>query len=166
MSTSAKNAEAFHAPQVVQLSSRHSAFISISLSRYKRQWFLTYPRAYGMTDPPGQRILCSLNVPDPKVTEIHAKRYFWLNPSMPNSPYNPKDPDYLSQKWIASLIHMLLDSEPSVARLTGQTRVEPSQASNGGDITCFEVEATLPDKGLLRQCYYCLACEGEAPLDR
>ncbi|KAK7454024.1 hypothetical protein VKT23_011535 [Stygiomarasmius scandens] len=152
-------------PEVIGFYSRHSAGITESLSRYKRKWYLTYSRPYGMVDPPGTRIVCSLNTPDETVSEEYARRHFWLNPDMPGAPYKPDDPDYATQKWISSPIHILLDAEPSVARLTGRTRAQKSRVYGEGDkeILCFEVEVTIPDEVLLRQCYYCLAWEGEGP---
>uniref|UniRef100_A0A0W0EYA0 Uncharacterized protein n=1 Tax=Moniliophthora roreri TaxID=221103 RepID=A0A0W0EYA0_MONRR len=147
---------------VVVLRSRHTGGISMSLSRYQRKWFLTYSRGYGMAY--GQRIFCALNTPDMRAPESHARRYFWLNPGIANATYNPDDPDYASQKFV-SPVHILLDSETPVARLTGRTRAEISQSlpvgSKPKQIMCFEIEVTIPEEGLLRQCYYCLHWESE-----
>ncbi|THV04028.1 hypothetical protein K435DRAFT_851401 [Dendrothele bispora CBS 962.96] len=148
--------------EIISFCSRHSAGIEECLSRYKRKWYLTYSRAYGIAQPPGTRIVCSLNVPDEKVSEEHAKRHFWLNPeTLYSAPYKPDDPDYATQKFISSPIHILLDAEPSIVRLTGRTRAEKSRARDAGgkQVACFEVEVTIPEEGLLRQCYYCLGWE-------
>ncbi|KAF9269839.1 hypothetical protein L218DRAFT_953476 [Marasmius fiardii PR-910] len=153
--------------EVITLCSRHSSFLPLSLSRYRSRWFITYPRIYGMAEP-GQRILCSLNLPDASSPDDRGKQYFWLNPIMQNHPYDPSDPDYPTKKFPSSPIHLLLDSEVPVARLTGRTRAEKSQALEdlGREIECFEVEVTIPEEGLLRQCWYCLNWEAEGPFER
>ncbi|KAK7454016.1 hypothetical protein VKT23_011527 [Stygiomarasmius scandens] len=155
-------------PEVIQFASRHSAGIAESLSRYKRKWYLTYSRPYGMVDPPGTRIFCSLNAPDETMEEAYARRCFWLNPNVPGAPYKPDDPGYATQMWIGSPIHILLDSKPSVVKLTGRTRTEKSSVRGKGEeeIACFELEVTIPDEGLLRQCYYCLAWEAGGAMER
>ncbi|CAL1706668.1 unnamed protein product [Somion occarium] len=151
--------------QVVTLVSRHSAFLPFALSRYRRQWFLTYPRPYGMTSPQGQRIHSMLNIPDTSVDEAYARRHFWLYD--PDSlPYDPeKDSE---ERFIGSRIHILLDSETPVVKLTGRTRTERSKSPRdyGKEFTCYEFEVLIPDEGLLRQCYYCFAWEGEGRMTR
>jgi len=125
---------------------------------------------YGMASPSGARIVGSLN--DPKAalneTEKHARNHFWLNPAMGNQPYDPEKPGYAETKCIGSPIHQLLDAEPTVARLTGRTRKEVSRFYGDGkkEIECVEVEITMPETGLLNQCYYCLAWEAEGPMER
>lgn len=59
----------------------------------------------------------------------------------------------MSKRYINSAIHILLDSETPIARLTGRVRLEKS---NGKGIVCHEVEVIIPDQGLMRQCYYFL----------
>ncbi|EIM86599.1 uncharacterized protein STEHIDRAFT_156905 [Stereum hirsutum FP-91666 SS1] len=152
--------------QVFTLVSRHFSFLPLSLSRYKRQWFLTYPRAYGMVAYPGQRIFCTLNTPDSTVDSTYASRHFWLNATFKSEPYNPdSDGD---KKFVGSPIHMLLDSENQGVRLTGRMRTESSNypPEHGKDIVCYEVEVLFPDEGLLRQCYYCLCWEACGPIRR
>ena len=63
---------------------------------------------------------------------------------------------------------MFIDSKPPVARLTGRTRIERSKCThdNGKEIVSYEVEVTLPDEGLQRQCYYCLCWESEGDSER
>ena len=62
---------------------------------------------------------------------------------------------------------MFIDSKPPVARLTGRTRIERSKCThdNGKEIVSYEVEVTLPDEGLQRQCYYCLCWESGGVVD-
>ncbi|KAF4616801.1 hypothetical protein D9613_008408 [Agrocybe pediades] len=148
----------FPTDEVITFSSRHTGGISLSLSRYHRQWFITFPRAYGMIAP--QRISKSLN--DPKAasseTEEHSRNHFWLNSTVPSSPYDPEDTE---SKHIGSTIHELLDADPKIARLTGRKRMEVSRAydGEGKETECLEVEVLIPESGLLNQCYYCLAWE-------
>ena len=132
------------------LYSRHSAGLALSLSRYRAKWFLTYPRAYGMVAYPGQRIMFMLNQPDSSEDDEHSRHLLWLNPTSEIYPYIPNQPAHL-----ASPIHILLDSETPIARLTGRMRSEPSnfRPSNGKERVCYEVEILMQDEGLLRQCY-------------
>ncbi|KAE9392223.1 hypothetical protein BT96DRAFT_924848 [Gymnopus androsaceus JB14] len=164
-------------PQVISFSSRHFAGLEVSLSRYKRRWFITFPRAYGMIAP--QRILSPLNIPDDNMPEEHARNHFWYNPSVTGNenqvPYKPDDPEAR-----LSPIHMLLDGKaimrtihypdvPQIARMTGRMRSERSSSqdySKGKEVVCYEVEVLIPDEGLLRQCYYCLAWEASGPMKR
>ncbi|KAJ3887624.1 hypothetical protein GG344DRAFT_80566 [Lentinula edodes] len=155
------------APQaeIIQLCSRHFTSIPLSLSRFQRRWFLTFPRAYGLPDPDSQRIVCALNSPDYSATDQHARSHFWLNPSCRSQRYNPSDS---TTKYSAvSPIHLLLDSDYPVARLTGRIRAEPSNDPHDGGkrIACYEVEVVTPDSGLLRQCYYCLSWEAAGKAD-
>ena len=150
------------------LNSRHSANLSLSLARYKRQWFLTYPRAYGMVAYPGQRILCKLNLPDQNADEAYARNHFWLNATMKSEPYDPTEEDYENKEYVASPIHILLDSRTPVARLTGRMRAERShlRRDDGMQVICREVEIIMPEEGLQRQCYYCLCWEYECETER
>ena len=169
MSSEAKSTQLTQSTTTLtSLVSRHSAGLSLALSRYKRQWFLSYPRAYGMVAFPGQRIVCKLNTPDQSADEAYARNHFWLNADMPSQPYDPAEKDDESKKYIMSPIHILLESETPVARLTGRTRTEKSNPwqDNGKEITCYEVEVTLPEDGLQRQCYYCLCWEYEGETER
>lgn len=151
--------------QVFTLISRHFSFLPLSLSRYKRQWFLTFPRAYGMVAFPGQRIYCTLNTPDYSV-DSYASRHFWLNASISSQPYDPKSDG--DKKLIGSPIHLLLDSENQGVRLTGRMRTESpnDRSEQRKDVVCYEVEVLFPDEGLLRQCYYCLCWEANGPIRR
>ncbi|KAF9554655.1 hypothetical protein CPC08DRAFT_783066 [Agrocybe pediades] len=125
---------------LVTFSSRHTAGISLSLSRYHGQWFITFPRPYGMISP--SRISKCLN--DPKLaaaafsneTEEHTWHHkFWLNPTVPSSsPYDPAETD---------------------------TKLSRAYDGEGKEVECPEVEVLITESGLLRQCYYCLAWEGE-----
>ncbi|KAF5387520.1 hypothetical protein D9757_006595 [Collybiopsis confluens] len=146
--------------EIIQLRSRHFFSVPLSLSRFQRRWFLTFPRTYGLPDPDSQRIVCLLNSPDFSATDQHAHRHFWLNPSCRSQRYNPSD----STTKFATLspLHLLLDSESPVARLTGRIRAERSNDPHDGgkQIACYEVEVMAPNEGLLRQCYYCLSWEG------
>lgn len=58
-----------------------------------------------------------------------------------------------------STIHMLLDSDPRVARLTGRMRSERWLSSQPGvassEVACYEIEVLISEEGLRRQCYYC-----------
>ncbi|KAE9393633.1 hypothetical protein BT96DRAFT_923921 [Gymnopus androsaceus JB14] len=145
--------------EIIQLRSRHFASIPLSLSRFQRRWFLTFPRTYGLPDPDSQRIVCALNTPDYSAPPEHASTRFWLNPSCRSQRYNPSDK---TTRYAAlSPIHLLLDSENPVARLTGRIRSERSNDPHdeGKQIACYEVEVITPEVGLLRQCYYCLSWE-------
>jgi len=136
----------------------------MSLSRYQRKWFLTYPRAYGMAAYPGQRIVYSLNRPEysEKESEDHARRFFWLNPTSETHPYTPNETTPTTN--MSSPIHIILDSNTPVAKLTGRMKVQPSNfgPDNKSERACYEVEIIMPEEGLLRQCYYCLDWEYES----
>ena len=153
---------------LTRLVSRHSAGLSLSLARYKREWFLTYPRGYGMVAYANQRIICKLNTPDRDADDAYARNHFWLNAGMESQPYNPEEEDYENKKYVASPIHILLDSMTPVARLTGRIRAERSnlRQDDGMQVICREVEIIMPDEGLQRQCYYCLGLESEGETDR
>ena len=148
---------------VTCLYSRHSAGLAISLSRHRTKWFLTYPRAYGMVAYPGQRIVSMLNRPHSNEDGEHARHSFWLNPTSETDPYAPDQPAHM-----VSPIHILLDSETPVAKLSGRMRTEPSnfKPDNGKERVCYEVEIFMPDTGLLRQCYYCLSWEHQSQTNR
>ncbi|KIK58328.1 hypothetical protein GYMLUDRAFT_45538 [Collybiopsis luxurians FD-317 M1] len=145
--------------EIIQLCSRHFSSIPLSLSRFQRQWFLTFPRTYGLPDPDSQRIVCVLNSPDYSAADEYAQRHFWLNPSCRSQRYNPSDTT--TKYTFLSPLHLLLDSDCPVARLTGRIRSERSNDPHdaGKEIACYEVEVMAPDEGLLRQCYYCLSWE-------
>ena len=88
MSSETKDTQPTHSTKpLTTLVSRHSAGLSLSLARYKREWFLTYPRAYGMVAFPGQRIVCRLNIPDQRAEEAYARNRFWFNADIPSQPY-------------------------------------------------------------------------------
>ncbi|KAK7690059.1 hypothetical protein QCA50_006704 [Cerrena zonata] len=145
---------------VVCLRSRHSAHLPLSLSRYKRQWFITFPRQYGMAAYPGHRIVNKLNTPDMSVDEAYARKRFWYNADTYSARYDPSERNG-DEAYISSPIHILLDSDPPVAKLTGRVRTEKSnnKPDNGKEILCQEIEVIMPEEGLLRQCYYCLSWE-------
>ena len=169
MSSEAKSTQLTQSTTTLtSLVSRHSAGLSLALSRYKRQWFLSYPRAYGMVAYPGQRILCKLNLPDQNADEAYARNHFWLNATMESEPYDPTEEDYENKEYVASPIHILLDSMTPVARLTGRIRAEKSHLRQDGgmQVVCREVEIIMPEEGLQRQCYYCLGLESEGETDR
>jgi len=126
--------------------SRHSAFIELSLSRQGSQWFLTYPRAYGMVSYTGQRIHSRLNVAASDIAE--RPRCFWFNSH------------WLQEDTTAHPLNILLESNPPAIRPTGRTRLEKRQGIVGREeIECAEMEVLVPEDGLLRQCYYCLEWE-------
>lgn len=87
---------------------------------------------------------------------------------MQSQPYNPSEKDDESKKYVSFPIHIVLDSQTPVARLTGRTRTEKSKSAqdNGKEIVVHEVEVIIPDEGLLRQCYYCLAWEASGETTR
>ena len=158
-----------HSPKpLTRLVSRHSAGLSLSLARCKREWFLTYPRAYGMVAYPNQRIFCKLNTPDRDADDAYSRNHFWFNANMESEPYNPEEEDYENKKYVASPIHILLDSMTPVARLTGRIRAERSnlRQDDGMQVICREVEIIMPEEGLQRQCYYCLCWEYECETER
>jgi len=161
LSSSTSNTSTSSPPQaeIIQLRSRHFASVPLSLSRFQRRWFLTFPRTFGLPDPDSQRIACALNTPDYSAPDTHARNHFWLNPSCRSQRYIPSDTT--TEYSALSPIHLLLDSEPPVARLTGRIRCQRSNDPHdeGKQIACYEVEVITPDDGLLRQCYYCLSWE-------
>lgn len=120
---------------------------------------------YGMVAVPCQRILTLVNAPRNATNEDmkRSRRFFWFN-STTYAPYDPSD----TTRMMCSGIHILLDADEIVARLTGRTRTKESNDPDdkGKERECREIEILIPESGLLRQCYYYLAWEAEGLMQR
>ena len=155
-------------PEVTLIYSPSFANLSVSLSRYRNQWFLTYPRPYGLTIIPGQRIHALLNVVS-NGTEDDLKRsrhFFWLN----SNSGSDCQPDNLSGNVIlGEPFHILLDADIESCKadrpIAAGREVSFALRDKGKVRIGHEIEVLIPEEGLLRQCYYCLAWEAEGPME-